>query len=64
MFGLSDTKFTADKAATNATQHFVYDNTNVNLWYDADGSGTKVKAVLLGVMDNNAALNASDVWVV
>jgi Ca2+-binding RTX toxin-like protein len=61
---LSDTKFTAAKAATNATQHFVYDNTNGNIWYDADGSGTKVKAVLLGVLDNNAALNANDVWIV
>jgi hypothetical protein len=41
----------------------VYDNTNGNLWYDADGSG-KVKAVLLGVLDDRAALNASDVWIV
>jgi Ca2+-binding RTX toxin-like protein len=61
---LSDTKFTAAKAATNTTQHFVYDNTNGNLWYDADGSGTKVKAVLIGVLDNNAELTASDLWVV
>jgi Ca2+-binding RTX toxin-like protein len=61
---LSAAAFTVGKVATNATQHFVYDNTNGNLWYDADGSGTKVKAVLLGVLDDRAALNASDVWIV
>jgi Ca2+-binding RTX toxin-like protein len=60
---LSAAAFTVGKTATNATQHFVYDNTNGNLWYDADGSG-KVKAVLLGVLDDRAALNASDVWIV
>ena len=58
---LSDARFTVGQKATNATQHFVCDNDN--LWYDADGSG-KVKAVLIGVLDNNAALTASDVWVV
>jgi Ca2+-binding RTX toxin-like protein len=61
---LSAAAFTVGQKATNATQHFVYDNTNGNLWYDADGSGTKVKAVLIGVLDNNAALTANDVWVV
>jgi Ca2+-binding RTX toxin-like protein len=61
---LSAAAFTVGKTATNAAQHFLYDNTNGNLWYDADGSGTKVKAVLLGVLDNNAALNANDAWVV
>jgi hypothetical protein len=34
-----------------------------NLWYDTDGSG-KVKAVLLGVLNNNAELTANDVWIV
>ena len=61
---LSDARFTVGQKATNPAQHFVYDNTNGNLWYDADGSSTKVKAVLIGVLDNNAALTASDVWVV
>jgi Ca2+-binding RTX toxin-like protein len=61
---LSDARFTIGQKATNAAQHFVYDNTTGNLWYDADGSGTKVKAVLIGVLDNNAAMNAGDVWIV
>jgi uncharacterized delta-60 repeat protein len=60
---LSAAAFTVGKTATNATQHFVYDNTTGNLWYDADGSG-KVKAVLIGVLDNNAELTANDVWIV
>ena len=60
---LSAARFTVGKTATNASHHFVYDNTNGNLWYDADGNG-KVKAVLIGVLDNNAALTANDLWIV
>jgi len=60
---ISAAAFTVGKTATNAAQHFVYDNTNGYLWYDADGSG-KVKAVLLGVLDDHAPLNANDVWIV
>ena len=61
---ISAAAFTVGKTATNAAQHFVYDNTTGNLWYDADGSGTKVKAVLIGVLDDHAPLNANDVWIV
>jgi hypothetical protein len=61
---LSAAAFTVGKTATNATQHFVYDNTNGNLWYDADGSGKVIKPVLIGMLDNNATLSSADVWIV
>jgi Ca2+-binding RTX toxin-like protein len=60
---ISTTAFTQGLTAKTGAQHFVYDNTKGNLWYDADGSG-KMKAVLIGVIDNNAELTANDVWIV
>jgi Ca2+-binding RTX toxin-like protein len=61
---LSAAAFTVGKTATNATQHFVYDNTNGKLWYDADGSGKVIKPVLIGILDNDATLSSAEVWIV
>lgn len=50
-------------AAQTADQHLVYNSSNGELLYDADGSGRKA-AVLIGVLDNYAALLNIDLWVV
>jgi len=52
------------KVAADATDHFIFDTTGGNLYYDADGSG-KVKAVLVGHLDNvTGTLSAGDLQIV
>jgi Ca2+-binding RTX toxin-like protein/methionine-rich copper-binding protein CopC len=60
---LTDAQLAQGTAATTTSQHLIYDSASGNLWYDADGSG-KVKVVLIGVLDNHAALHASDLFAV
>jgi Ca2+-binding RTX toxin-like protein len=60
---LAASQFVLGAAATTADQRLIYNDTNGQLLYDADGSGKKA-AVLIGVLDNHAALHASDLWVV
>lgn len=50
-------------AATNVNQHIIYDTTTGELFYDADGSGSKA-AVLIGMFDNHAAPVPADFMVV
>jgi Ca2+-binding RTX toxin-like protein len=49
--------------ATNSNQHILYNSSNGELFYDVDGSGKKA-AVLIGVVDNHAALTHGDFLVV
>jgi uncharacterized delta-60 repeat protein len=56
-------QFVFGAAATTADQRLIYNDTNGQLMYDADGLGKKA-AVLIGVLDNHAALHAADLWVV
>jgi Ca2+-binding RTX toxin-like protein len=60
---LAANQFGQGTAASTATQRLVYDQPTGNLWYDADGSG-KVKAVLIGVLDNHAPVLPMDFWVI
>jgi len=60
---LSASQFGQGTAATTAAQRIVYDQPTGNLWYDADGSG-RVKAVLIGVLDNHVPVLPTDFWVI
>jgi Ca2+-binding RTX toxin-like protein len=60
---LAANHFVLGTAATKAAQRLVYDEPTGNLWYDADGSG-RVKAVLMGVLDNHVTLTLLDFWAI
>ena len=60
---LAANQFVQGTTATNTTQRIVYDLTSGNLWYDADGSGSKA-AVLVGVLDNHVQLLRTDLYLV
>lgn len=60
---LAASEFVQGSAATTAAQHLIYNGSNGQLLYDPDGSGWKV-AVLIGVLDDHAALLHTDLWLV
>jgi Ca2+-binding RTX toxin-like protein len=60
---LSDSAWVDGTTATNSNQHILYNSSNGELFYDVDGSGKKA-AVLIGVVDNHAALTHGDFMVV
>jgi uncharacterized delta-60 repeat protein len=60
---LAASQFVLGAAATTADQRLIYNDTNGQLLYDADGSGKKA-AVLIGVLHNHAAMHAADLWVI
>ena len=50
-------------AATNATQHLIYDSKAGNLMYDPDGAGGAA-AVTIAVLTGHPAIHASDIFLV
>jgi Ca2+-binding RTX toxin-like protein len=60
---LVDSAWVDGTTATNSNQHIIYNSSNGELFYDVDGSGKKA-AVLIGVVDNHAALTHGDFLVV
>jgi Ca2+-binding RTX toxin-like protein len=60
---LADTAWVDGTTATNINQHILYNSSNGELFYDVDGSGKKA-AVLIGVLDNHAALTHGEFLVV
>ena len=60
---LADSAWVNGTTATNTNQHILYNSSNGELFYDVDGSGKKA-AVLIGVVDNHAALTHGDFMVV
>jgi Ca2+-binding RTX toxin-like protein len=60
---LSDSAWVDGTTATNSNQHIFYNISNGELFYDVDVLDKKL-AVLIGVIDNHAALGHSDFMVV
>jgi Ca2+-binding RTX toxin-like protein len=50
-------------AATNASQHLIYNAGNGSLMYDADGSGSGA-AITIAVLSGHPALHAGDIFLV
>jgi Ca2+-binding RTX toxin-like protein len=42
----------------------IYNQSSGALYFDADGSGTKVDAIQIAIITGGAPLQASDIWVV
>ena len=61
---LPQAAFFLGAAAQTAAHRFVYDQAKGALYYDADGSSTKVAPVLIGSFDNQAAIVLGDFSVV
>ncbi len=59
---LNPSYFAANKAGrpVDSSDYIIYDTDHGKLYYDADGTGTKFKAVLIATFDNNPQLKASN----
>jgi Ca2+-binding RTX toxin-like protein len=60
---LNETIYTGNDAATHtlgASQHFAYDSSTGTLYYDANGGGDASRMVL-AILDNHAAIAATDI---
>lgn len=60
---LNASAFQVGRVATTAAQRIVYDNTNGNLFYDADGNASGAQ-VLFATLSNRATLTAADFVVI
>ncbi|HEX8840587.1 MAG TPA: cadherin-like domain-containing protein, partial [Sphingomicrobium sp.] len=56
-------ELTLGTAATNASQHLIYDSKTGNLMYDADGSGSGA-AVTIAVLTGHPTILASDIFLI
>lgn len=52
--------YSGAQPSATATQHILYDTSNGKLYYNDDGAGSGA-LVLIGVLDNKAPLNATDI---
>ncbi|ELS03435.1 Ca2+-binding protein, RTX toxin [Xenococcus sp. PCC 7305] len=59
---LSEAQFTVGTSASSADQRFVYDNSNGNLFFDADGNGAANQA-LVANLSNNPSLTHDDIYI-
>lgn len=48
-------------SAQTAAQHFIYDTSSHNLYYDADANSGVIKAILIGTFANGVELQANDI---
>jgi Ca2+-binding RTX toxin-like protein len=53
---LAASRFTIGAAATTASQRFIYDNSNGNLWFDSDGTGA-INQVQIAQLSTGLALS-------
>lgn len=60
---LTAADFVNGTAATNASQHIIYDQASGILYYDADGVGGQAQ-VAFARLDHMPSLSATDIWVV
>ncbi|MDX2309363.1 MAG: calcium-binding protein [Hyphomicrobium sp.] len=60
---LSTSAFVAGTAAINSNDRIIYDQATGNLFYDADGTGS-IAAVRIAILQNKAAVSASDFLIV
>jgi Ca2+-binding RTX toxin-like protein len=61
---LNETIYTGNDAATHtlaASQHFAYDSSTGTLYYDANGGGADASRMVLAILDNHAAIAATDI---
>lgn len=61
--GNVSTEFTNAAQAATTAQHLIYDNSNGNLYYDADGSGVG-EQVLIAILGGHPGLNAADISII
>ncbi len=61
---LNETIYQGSDAASKtlgASQHFAYDSSSGNLYYDANGGTADANRILLAILDNHATLTATDI---
>ena len=64
---MTDSHFYSAAGATTAIDsmdRIIYNQSSGALYFDADGSGTKVDAIQIAIITGSAPLQASDLWVV
>ncbi len=59
---LKPAQFTVGTSATSADQRFIYDDSDGNLFFDADGSGSATQT-LVAKLNNNPNLTHNDIYI-